>query len=159
MLLSRISNTGGSETSNNTSLLGGRVEMQVGDFVKVGGTFVNAHHAQTQTEVFNGNVLKGNLTGEQNVGQVTLIEVVIRDDSPEDGEAGGGALCARHRYLGYRRPTDARLRDWLPPAHRGRLPATWLSVGRRQRVYLAALRFAGPLLHGARSGQNSTRAN
>ena len=93
VLLSRISNTGGSETSNNTSLLGGRVEMQVGDFVKVGGTFVNAHHAQTQTEVFNGNVLKGNLTGEQNVGQVTLIEVVIRDDSPEDGEAGGALFA------------------------------------------------------------------
>ena len=93
MLLSRISNTGGSETSNNTSLLGGRVEMQVGDFVKVGGTFVNAHHAQTQTEVFNGNVLKGNLTGEQNLAHVTLIEVLIKDDSPEDGEAGGALFA------------------------------------------------------------------
>jgi hypothetical protein len=93
MLLSRISNTSGSETSNNTSMLGGRVEMQVGDFVKVGGTFVNAHHAQTQTEVFNGNILKGNLTGEQNVAQVTLIEVRIKDDSPEDGETGGALFA------------------------------------------------------------------
>jgi hypothetical protein len=93
LLLSRISDTGGSETSNNTSMLGGRVEMQVGDFVKVGGTFVNAHHAQTQTEVFNGNILKGNLTGEQNVAQLTLIEVRIKDDSPEDGETGGALFA------------------------------------------------------------------
>ena len=93
MLLSRISNTSGSETSNNTSMLGGRVEMQVCDFVKVGCTFVNAHHAQTQTEVFNGNILKGNLTGEQNVAQVTLIEVRIKDDSPEDGETGGALFA------------------------------------------------------------------
>ncbi len=93
VLISRISNTGGSQTSNNTSLLGGRLEMQMGDFAKVGGTFVNAHHAQTQAEVFNGNILKGNLTGEQNLAQVTLIEVLIKDDSPADGEAGGALFA------------------------------------------------------------------
>ena len=94
LLLSRISDTQGSETSNNTSLLGGRLEIQVGDFVKVGGTFVNAHHAQTQTEVFNGNILKGNLTGVQNLGNVTFVEILIEDDSPEDGEAGGALFAS-----------------------------------------------------------------
>ena len=93
LLMSRISNTSGSETSNNTSLIGGRLQAQIGDFVTIGGTFVNAHHAQTQTEVFNGNLFKGNLTGEQSVGQVTLINVLIKDDSPEDGEAGGALFA------------------------------------------------------------------
>ena len=93
LLMSRISNTNGSETSNNTSLIGGRVQAQIGDFVSLGATFVNAHHAQTQTEVFNGNLFKGNLTGAQSVGQVTVIDLLIKDDSPEDGEAGGALFA------------------------------------------------------------------
>jgi len=101
LLLSRISDPdapGGTvdlsrARTDNTSLVGSRMEVQVGDFVKVGGTFVNAHHAQTQTEAFNGNIFKGNLTGVQNTGHVSFVEVLIKDDSPEDGE-GGGALFA-----------------------------------------------------------------
>ena len=101
VLLSRLngladetgSSTGTSEKTNNTSLVGSRLEVQVGDFVKVGGTYLNAHHAQTQTELFNGNILKGNLTGVQNLSNVSFVEVVIKDDSPEDGEAGGALFA------------------------------------------------------------------
>ena len=101
ILLSRLnslidetgSGIGTSEKTNNTSLIGSRLEMQVGDFVKVGGTYLNAHHAQTQTEIFNGNILKGNLTGVQNLTNVSFIEVVIKDDSPADGEAGGALFA------------------------------------------------------------------
>ena len=98
LLLSRISEPQASRAedrvhTDNTSLIGGRLEAQVGDFVKVGATLVNAHHAQTRTEAFNGNVFEGNLTGVQSLGHVSFIEILIKDDSPEDGE-GGGALFA-----------------------------------------------------------------
>ncbi|MDP6018952.1 MAG: hypothetical protein QGI32_22880 [Candidatus Latescibacteria bacterium] len=80
--------------TNNTNLMGGRVVVQLGDFVKLGGTLVNAHHAYTQSEAFSGNILQGNLTGIQRTGNVQRIEVRIRDDSPEDGEAGGALFAS-----------------------------------------------------------------
>ena len=79
--------------TNNTNLMGGRVVVQLGDFVKLGGTLINTHHAYTQSEAFSGNILQGNLTGIQRTGNVQRIDIRIRDDSPEDGE-GGGALFA-----------------------------------------------------------------
>ena len=100
LLLSRISDptsflVGGEprQLTDNTNLLGSRLEMQVGDFVKMGGTFVNAHHSQTRAEAFKGNLFKGNLLGAQNAASVNAVEVLIKDDSPEDG-VGGGALFA-----------------------------------------------------------------
>ena len=71
LLLSRISDAGVSganpqQRTDNTNLIGGRLVAQVGDFVKVGGTFVSAHHAHTQVEAFSGDMFKGNLTTQQN---------------------------------------------------------------------------------------------
>jgi hypothetical protein len=103
LLLSRISEpdplnlaSGGepSRRSDNTNLLGGRVETQLGDFVKVGATLVSTHHSQTQADALNGNFLKGTLTGQQNLGHVSFVEVVIRDDSPDDGVAGGSLFAS-----------------------------------------------------------------
>jgi len=99
MLLSRISDPGqyignvdGPESyTSNTNLFAGRLEAQVGDFAKVGGTFVNAHHSQSQLEALNGDIFKGALTSEQNAASVSRIYLRISDDSPLDGE-GGGAL-------------------------------------------------------------------
>jgi len=97
MLLSRISATNPvqatlpDQRTNVTNLFGGRLVAQVGDFVQVGGTFVNAHHAQTRLDMLNGDVFHGQLTEGQNFTLVDLLEIRIRDDSPEDGE-GGGAL-------------------------------------------------------------------
>ncbi|MEW6751660.1 MAG: hypothetical protein AB1505_11900 [Candidatus Latescibacterota bacterium] len=95
LLLSRISNPGTAATAptDNTNLLGGRLEGQVGDFVRVGGTLINAHHANTKAEAFNENLFTGNLLGVQNAAAVTRIEVRLSDDSPEDAR-GGGALFA-----------------------------------------------------------------
>ena len=112
LLLSRISESQVSRqedrvATNNTSMIGGRLEVQVGDFVKVGGTLINAHHAQTQTEAFNGNILQGNLTGVQNLGHVTYVEILIADDSPEDGE-GGGALFAHDIVIRDREGNETR---------------------------------------------------
>jgi hypothetical protein len=100
LLLSRISDPDSppqadqpSQNTSNTNLLGGRVVAQVGDFARVGGTFVNAHHAQTQLETLNGDLFQGQLTEGENQGNLTEIELLIKDDSPEDGK-GGGALFA-----------------------------------------------------------------
>ena len=75
--------------TNNTNVVGGRLVAQVGDFVKVGGTYVNAHHSQSQLEAVNGDIFKGQLTEALNFAPVTEIAVSIRDDSPEDSEGGG----------------------------------------------------------------------
>ena len=95
LLLSRVSNPLSSDRTptDNTNLLGGRMVIQLGDFVRLGGTLVNAHHAYTKAEAFTENLLTGNLLGVQNTASPTVIEVLIRDDSPEDG-VGGGALFA-----------------------------------------------------------------
>ncbi|MFH1566661.1 MAG: hypothetical protein ABIL09_01585 [Gemmatimonadota bacterium] len=73
--------------SNDTNLLGGRGTVQIGDFVKVGGTYVNAFNAQTKNQAFQGNPFKGTLTEGQN-GDITRLEIRLSDDSPEDGQAG-----------------------------------------------------------------------
>ena len=99
LILSRVSDTGISgqpipqQRTDNTNLIGGRLEVQVGDFAKVGGTFINAHQAHTQLEAFGGDMFKGALTGPQNSSSIGRIYVRITDDSPADGE-GGGALFA-----------------------------------------------------------------
>ena len=100
VLLSRISDPssfllGGQprQLTDNTNMLGSRVQIQVGDFVKVGGTFVNAHHSYTRAQAFSDDIFKGDLLGVQREEPVSVIEIRIKDDSPEDGE-GGGALFA-----------------------------------------------------------------
>lgn len=105
LLLSRVSapnqefssgtNFNGPDTrSDVTNLAGGRVVGQVGDFVKVGGTFVSAYQSNTQSGAFNGDMFRGELSAPQNFTNVTAITVRIRDDSPEDGEDGGALFAS-----------------------------------------------------------------
>ena len=96
ILLSRISEADAPSQlpdprTNNTNLFGSRIEAQVGDFAKIGATFVNARHSQSQLEAINGDLFEGALTEDQNYGNVSRISVTIGDDSPEDG-VGGGSL-------------------------------------------------------------------
>jgi hypothetical protein len=98
LLVSRPSSPGQVETSlttstgrfrsNDTNLLGGRGTIQIGDFVKLGATYVNAFNASTKGQAFEGNPFKGTLTEGQNSSDITRIEVRLSDDSPEDNEAG-----------------------------------------------------------------------
>ena len=94
LIYSRISNPGGLSTDNNESLLtnlttmtGGRVTAQIGDFSTVGAHFVNSHQSNTLIKGFRGNPLAGTLTVDQNQA-ISFIELVLRDDSPEDGTGG-----------------------------------------------------------------------
>jgi len=69
--------------SNVTNLLGGRSTVQVGDFVRVGATYVNVFNARTRGQAFQGNPLRGSLTEAQNA-DITEIKIRLGDDSPED---------------------------------------------------------------------------
>ena len=97
VIFSRLSRPGGSSTrdqenlvTNMTTLAGGRLTVQVGDFVTMGLTSVNAHQSNTLVDGFRGNPIQGELTLDQKA-TVSAIEVVLRDDSPEDG-VGGAAF-------------------------------------------------------------------
>ena len=96
VLMSRISSPGRAgtitvEATNSTNLLGFRTTSQIGDFVKVGGTYVNAHHSQTLIESLEGDPISGALTVGQNLEPISQIFVRLSDDSPTDRE-GGAAL-------------------------------------------------------------------
>ena len=78
-------------TTNSTGLIGGRVTAQVGDFITVGATLVDARHSNTAMDMFEGNFIAGNLTDGQSSAPVEVIAVVLGDDSPDDG-IGGAAL-------------------------------------------------------------------
>ena len=93
-LFSRLSNPGGASTgdrevlrTNNTILVGGRLGTQIGDYVNVALHTANAHQSHTLLDKQAGNPFAGSLTIGQNK-TVSLIQVVLRDDSPEDGEGG-----------------------------------------------------------------------
>ena len=77
--------------TNQTTFFGGRATFQVGDFVELGATLVNAHNANTALDLFGGDLLAGNLTNGQSSTPLTALAVVLSDDSPQDSE-GGTAL-------------------------------------------------------------------
>ena len=97
IIASRISDpTGGKAAelgrqTNTTSLIGGRGTAQIGDFITLGATLVDARNANTALDMFDGNFIAGNLTSGQSASPVTVMAVILSDDSPEDGE-GGAAL-------------------------------------------------------------------
>ncbi len=100
MIYSRISSPGGTTTedlerlaTNATSLWGGRVEAQVGDFATLGFTAVNSHMSNTLQDGFAGHPFSGELTIDQNK-TLNFIEIVLRDDSPEDGKGGAAYFPA-----------------------------------------------------------------
>jgi len=94
LIYSRISSPGGATTedlevvrTNLTTLLGGRATTQVGDFSTIGVHFLNTHQSNTLIKGFKGNPIAGVLTIDQN-STISFIEIVLRDDSPEDGTGG-----------------------------------------------------------------------
>ena len=79
-----------------TNLVGLRGTAQVGDFVTLGLTYVNAGHWNSALDM-GKNSLKGTLGGRMNAGNVRRLVVRLSDDSPEDGV--GGALLFRERMF------------------------------------------------------------
>ncbi len=72
------------ERSDYTQFLGGRGIVQVGPFLTLGATWVNAYFGTSRSSLAE-NSLKGLPTSYQNDGSVTEITVRIADDSPGDG--------------------------------------------------------------------------
>ena len=96
ILMSRVSSPGRTgtitvEATNSTNLFGFRGTSQIGDFVKVGATYVNSHHSQTLVESLEGDPISGSLTAGQNLEPISQIFVRLSDDSPAD-RRGGAAL-------------------------------------------------------------------
>jgi len=89
-----ISNT------NSTNLVGGRVTARLSDLVEVGGVYVNSYVSHTLRDAFqfDGNPFKGHLTTEQNIKDISFIEIRLSDDSPRDGE-GGAALFKEEAFI------------------------------------------------------------
>ena len=87
---------GGSNETIFTQLLGFRGTYGLGDFAKIGFTYVNSGH-QNSAIPMDDNSLKGVLGGRINAGNVMKLIVRLSDDSPEDGK--GGALLLRERIF------------------------------------------------------------
>ena len=78
---------GASAIENTTRLLGARGVAQVGDFAKLGLTWVNVSNTSSELSL-GDNSLKGLLTGPQNTGNVERVIIRIADDSPESEQTG-----------------------------------------------------------------------
>ena len=76
-----------------TNFVGLRAVWNMADFVRIGGTFVNAHNGRSSTVPFDGSPLTGRLSSHQSGARINRITVRLTDDSPADGE-GGPALFA-----------------------------------------------------------------
>ena len=76
-----------------TNFVGLRAVGNLADFVRIGGTFVNAHNGRSSTMPFDGSPYTGRLSSHQSGARINRITVRITDDSPADGE-GGPALFA-----------------------------------------------------------------
>ena len=122
LLFSRVSsailgstpNRDPAETTNATNLMAGRGVAQVGDFVKLGATLVNAHTTRTFAEALERNPFVGTLGANQAGAPLTGIALILSDDSPEDGE-GGATLFVNDIIITaedeFEQRSEHRLRD------------------------------------------------
>ena len=83
--------------TNATNLIGGRATAQVGEFVKLGATLVDAHNSTTLGDAFQRNPFVGSLGVDQGSEAVSAMALILSDDSPEDGR--GGATLFSHDII------------------------------------------------------------
>ena len=124
--------------TNSTSLVGGRATVQVGDFITLGGTLVDARNANTSLDMFSGNFIAGNLTSGQSSTPVSAIAIVLSDDSPEDGE--GGAALFSHNIRVRTKDFESGLEQVLTLEQIVRSGAEWPTIfgGFQREGFLAA---------------------
>jgi hypothetical protein len=90
-------NAGGQLLKDVTNLYGIHGAMRLGDFSRLGFTYVNVANFSSARRLGN-NSLKGVLTEDQNGGHVETIVLRLSDDSPEDGK-GGAQLFSERIFL------------------------------------------------------------
>lgn len=95
-LASRVNSPGYAQSEDQvadetdfTNLLGFRGTVQVGDFIKLGGTYVNTYTGRTDRKLAMEDMKHGQLSTVQNGDVVRWVAIRISDDSPSDGRAGG----------------------------------------------------------------------
>ena len=112
--------------TNSTSLFGGRATVQVGDFITLGGTLIDARNSNSALDMFDGDFIAGNLTAGQSGTPVSAIAIVLSDDSPDDGE--GGAALFRHDIKIVSKDFDSGLEEELRLEQVVRQGATWPTI-------------------------------
>ncbi len=122
--------------TNNTTLFGTRIATQVGDFVKIGAHAVNSHNSNTRSDDLVENQLRGGLTTRQNQ-TISTIQVVLRDDSPEDGTGGaayfpsGSDIVITYRDGSVDRGSDLR---FLPVVEGGVVDRGYISADGNEEI-------------------------
>ena len=86
-----------SKITDFNNLAGFRTTAQIGDFVRIGGTYVNSHLGRTSPDLSLAGIRAGNLTTEQNRDVIREVQIRVGDDSPQDGE--GGAILFSERVF------------------------------------------------------------
>ena len=106
--------------TNATTLMGGRLVAQVGDFTEIGFHLVNAHQSNSLDGKLVSNLVAGSLTEGQNK-VISSIEIELRDDSPADGRAGAAFFPAGSDiFITYRDGTQDAGKDIRFEPSRGR---------------------------------------
>lgn len=124
--------------TNTTTMFGGRGTVQIGDFIELGATLVDARNTNTTLDLFSGDLIAGSLTSGQSSTPLTAIAVILSDDTPEDGE--GGAALFRHDVRIISRDFETKREQVFTLKEVVRAGAEWPIVfgGFQRRGYLAA---------------------
>jgi hypothetical protein len=96
-------NSGGQNLSDVTNLYGIHAAAHLGDFSRLGFSYVNIANFSSARRLGN-NSLKGVLTEDQNGGFVETIVLRLSDDSPEDGKGGAQLFSERIFFNGVEHP-------------------------------------------------------
>ena len=149
VLMSRVSQpeVGGTQgvprsVTNSTDFLGTHLTAQVGDFVDLGATYLNVHQTKTLIESFVGADRTGTLTTDQNRDPITSIEIILADDSPEDGEAGAAlfseniTITARDFESGEKTVVEGRHIGFVPVIQGGFQRRGFLSANGEEEIRL-----------------------
>ena len=125
-LASRVSSPGftalyteqkeGQTLTSLVNLFGGRGTVQVGDFARVGLTYVNSQINRTDLPFTGKGLTEGQLSSEQNRDLIRWIAIRISDDSPED-HIGGGRLFSEKVF--FRRQGQPQAREDVRPLIEG----------------------------------------
>jgi len=124
--------------TNATTMFGGRGTMQIGDFIELGATLVNARNTNTTLDLFSGNPIAGSLSSGQSSTPLTAIAIILSDDTPEDGE--GGSALFRHDVRITSRDFETNREEVFTLREVVRAGAEWPVVfgGFQRRGFLAA---------------------
>jgi hypothetical protein len=90
----QFENSSGQVLGDMTNLFGFHSKVQLGDFSKLGFTYLNISNFSTGRKL-GDNSLNGVLTEAQNGGNVETVVLRLSDDSPEDGRGGAQLFAER----------------------------------------------------------------